>query len=81
MLTQVVYLSAVIFGAGIVGGIIVGFLLYPRLFRRGMHRRHLLNFDHDRSKPVALHNAPGGTCPALRCRPEVPDLAVPDRRR
>ncbi|NVI92394.1 hypothetical protein [Actinomadura sp. BRA 177] len=41
MLSQVFWLSLVLAGTGMVAGLILGFLLYPRLFRRpnGSHRR------------------------------------------
>lgn len=41
MLAEIMWQSAFLVGAGLIGGLVIGFSLYPLLFRRptGIHRK------------------------------------------
>lgn len=54
MLTEIIMTSALLFGGGLVGGVVIGFLLYPRLFRgpSGSHRRGGVTSERGPTRPT-----------------------------
>lgn len=58
MLTQLVWESAALVGTGLAGGVVIGFLLYPRLFRRGRHTSRAVNKARPAPRPYAYSVPP-----------------------
>lgn len=58
MLSQILWHSSLLLGTGLVAGIIIGFLLYPRLFRRGRHTSKAVNKARPAPRPYVYSVPP-----------------------